>query len=66
MTKYKFRAKSLKTGDWVTGDLVYVHTVNEKVKVKPMIVEMRCHGGMMWVYDNSLIDESTIELIKTE
>lgn len=66
MPKYKFKAKSLKTGKWVEGDLIHAYTVNEKVKIKPMIVEVRIHGGMIWVHNKTLIDENTLELITEE
>lgn len=66
MKKYKFKAKSLKTGIEVVGDLIYAKTLREKVAVKPMIVEMYVRGGMLWAGDRTLIDENTIELIEYE
>ena len=66
MKKYKFKAKSIKTGREVTGDLIYAYTMNEKVAVKPMIVEMHIKGGMLWASDRTFIDESTLELIEYE
>lgn len=69
--KYKFKAKDLKTGEWVEGDLVYATVRHFKpcrvrCTVKPMIVNMSIHGGMMWAGKRHYIDESTIELIKEE
>ena len=62
--KYKFKAKEKKTGKWVKGDLAYVETLKERTKVKPMIVTHGGHGGMVWVYNRYVVDESTIELIE--
>ena len=66
--KYKFRAKDLKTGEWVEGDLVYARVANFKTgvsaKKKPMIVTMHIHGGMLWAGDRYFVDEDTIELIR--
>ena len=68
--KYRFKAKDIKTGEWVEGDLVYAKVANFKAgistKKKPMIVTMHIHGGMMWAGKRHFIDESTIELIKEE
>ena len=61
MIKYKFKALTLNTGHEVVGDLVYTQTVNEKVKVKPMIIEVRSHGGMVWIASHHIVDEYTIE-----
>ena len=67
MYKYKFKAKDIKTGEWVEGDLVYARVANFKtgisIKKKPMIVTMHIHGGILWVGKRYFIDESTIELI---
>lgn len=70
--KYKFKAKELKTGEWVEGDLVYVNQLvfrkgkGVEYREKPMIVKLNSHGGMMYATSRYYIDESTIELIKTE
>ena len=69
MYKYKFKAKDLKTGEWVEGDLAYVkQLIFRKGKCveyreKPMIVKMCCHGGMLYATTRHFIDEGTIELI---
>lgn len=68
MTKYKFRAKDIKTGDWVEGDLVHatqvIYTKGEKkYRIKPMIVTAGCHGGMVWIYNRYFVDEDSITLI---
>ena len=66
--EYKFRAKDIKTGEWVEGDLVYAKIANFKTgistKKKPMIVTMHIHGGILWAGKRHFIDENTIELIK--
>lgn len=67
--KYKFKAKDLKTGEWVQGDLAYVEQRNFKkctTKIRPMILTHGSHGGMVWVYSRHYVEESTIELIKEE
>ena len=68
--EYKFRAKDIKTGEWVEGDLVYAKVANFKTgistKKKPMIVTMHIHGGILWAGNRHFVDESTIELIKEE
>ena len=66
--EYKFKAKDLKTGEWVEGDLVYAKVANFRtgtsMKKKPMIVTMHIHGGILWAGKRHFIDENTIELIK--
>ena len=66
--EYKFKAKDLKTGEWVEGDLIYAQVANFKtgisIKKKPMIVTMHIHGGMLWAGERHFIDRNTIELIK--
>lgn len=66
--KYKFRAKDIKTGELVEGDLVYARQVyyGNPVVIKPMIVEFNIHGGIMWTRRRHFIDESTLELINKE
>lgn len=66
--KYKFRAKDIKTGELVEGDLVYARQVyyGKPVVIKPMIVEFNIHGGIMWTRRRHFIDESTLELINKE
>ena len=68
MAKYKFKAKNLKTGEWVEGDLIYARQVytHKHVIIKPMIVEFNIHGGIMWTRKRHFVDEGTIELIKEE
>lgn len=68
MAKYKFKAKDLKTGNYVEGDLVYAKQFyhGKPIIIRPMIVEFRIHGGIMWPKDKYFIDEDTIELIKEE
>lgn len=66
MRKYKFKALTLNTGQEVIGDLVYAQTVNERVKVKPMIIEVRSHGGIVWIASRCVVDEYTIEPVLVE
>lgn len=68
--KYQFRAKDLKTGEWVIGDLAYANVLSFrkgdgcKIRgVKPMIVEHNIHGGMLYITIRHFIDENTLELI---
>lgn len=69
--KYQFRAKDLKTGEWVTGDLAYAKSMcfNKKEgrwiigKIKPMIVEHKIHGGMLYITTRHFIDENTLVLV---
>ena len=70
--KYKFKAKDIKTGEWVEGDLVYTTQLilrkgkGAEYREKPMIVKLCCHGGMLYATTRHFIDEDTIELIKEE
>jgi hypothetical protein len=72
MTKYRFKAKDLKTGEWVEGDLAHVTQLVFKkgrgveYREKPIIVELYCHGGLIYATERHFIDENTIELIKEE
>lgn len=60
---YKFKARDIRTGDYVIGDLAYAETTYDKTKkIKPMIVEHRIHGGMLYITSRRFIDEKTIEL----
>ena len=60
---YKFKARNIKTGDYVTGDLAYAETTYDKTKkLKPMIVKHYIHGGMLYIGERYLVDEKTIEL----
>lgn len=68
--RYQFKAKDLKTGEWVTGDLAYANSWSFRKKdgckiktVKPMIVEHYINGGMLYITTRCFIDESTLELI---
>ena len=63
MSTYKFKAKDLKTGDEVQGNLIYAQRMFETTGVRPMIVNTYIHGGMLWIGDRHFVDESTIELI---
>ena len=63
MSTYKFKAKDLKTGDEVQGNLIYAQRMFETTGVRPMIVNTYVHGGMVWIGDRHFVDESTIELI---
>ena len=63
MSSYKFKAKELKTGNEVQGDLIYAQRAFETPGVKPMIVKTFIHGGMIWISSRHFVDESTIELI---
>lgn len=62
MITYKFKARDIKTNEWVTGDLAYAETMYETKKIKPMIVEHRVHGGMLYITKRYFVDEKTIEL----
>ena len=66
MTKYRFKAKDIKTGEYVEGDLVYAKRVCESPGVKPMIVKHYIHGGCAYIGERHFIDENTLELIKYE
>ena len=66
MKKFKFKAKDLKTGNQVEGDLVYAMRVHEKPGIKPMIVNHFIHGGMVYISERYFVDESTIQLIKEQ
>ena len=59
--KYQFKAKDLKTGEWIIGDLGYVQSL-KTLKTKPIIMTHYCHGGMIWVGKRYYVDENTIEL----
>lgn len=67
--KYQFKAKDLKTGEWVTGDLAYAESRSWKsdgrrvITIKPMIVAHNIHGGMLYITSRHFIDENTLELI---
>ena len=69
MYKYKFKAKDLKTGEWVEGDLAYAKQVifrkgkGVEYRETPMIVQLKCHGGRLYATTRYFVDESTIELI---
>jgi len=62
--RYKFRARDIKTGELVEGDLVYARRRFEKDGIKPMIVNHFIHGGIVWIGNGHFIDENTIELIE--
>jgi len=62
--RYKFRARDIKTGELVEGDLVYARRRLEKDGIKPMIVNHFIHGGIVWIGNGHFIDENTIELIE--
>lgn len=66
--RYKFRAKDLKSNNWVEGDLVYVTFDGNKrlPKVRPMIVHACGIGGMIWLGEKHLVDEDTIEIVREE
>lgn len=67
--RYKFRAKDIKTGRVIEGDLAYVHQYywrTRTTKVIPMIVSHGASGGMLYVLSRHRIDESTIELVGEE
>ncbi len=69
MTKYKFKARDLKTGEYVEGDLNYVEQMNYKKHtsiIKPMILTHRSNGGIIYVCSRYYVDENTIELITIE
>lgn len=61
----KFQARDIDTGEMVTGDLVYTifHKFGKAYEIKPMLVTMLGHGGLMWAKEKHVIDESTLELL---
>jgi hypothetical protein len=68
--KYQFKAKDLKTGEWVIGDLAYANVTSFRKKdgckirsVKPMIVEHNIHGGMLYITSRHFVDENTLVLV---
>jgi hypothetical protein len=71
MAKYIFKAKDIKTGEVVEGNLIYATQLIRKrrgveYRVKPMIVKMCCCGGMLYATTRHFVDGDTIELIKEE
>lgn len=64
--KFKFKAKDIKTGLWVEGDLAYAQSRFGSDKVKTIIVKHYVHGGVIWIGERHFVDESTIELIQHE
>lgn len=76
--KYRFKAKDIKTGELVEGDLAYVNqyvyakTKNsiyskfKYCKVVPYILTHNANGGMIYMINRHRVDESTIELIKED
>ena len=68
MEKYKFKAKDLKTGNYVEGDLVYAKQFyhGKPIIIRPMIVEFNIRGGIMWTRRRHFVDESTIELMEEQ
>lgn len=66
--RYKFKAKDLKTCEWVEGDLIYARQVyyGKPVVIRPMIAVFNIHGGIIWTKERHFIDENTIEIIKEE
>ena len=66
MERFKFKAKSIKTGEWVEGDLAYVYRrdrMGRTISVKPWIVSHHGNGGMIYIGIRHLVDPDTIELI---
>ena len=60
---YKFKARDIKTGEWVTGDLAYAETMYEKTKkIKPMIVKHYIHGGMLYIAQRFFVDEKNYRI----
>ena len=66
MSTYKFKAKELKTGNEVHGDLIYAQRAFESSGVKPMIVKTYIHGGIVWIGSRHFVDENTIELYENK
>lgn len=64
MRKFKFKAKDIKTGKWVEGDLAYAERRFEREGIRPMIVNHCIHGGIVWVGNRFFVDENTIQLIE--
>lgn len=62
--KYKFKAKDIKTGKIVTGDLAYVYQLRSSKEPKPYIVCHYANGGNIYLTARFMVDENTIELIK--
>jgi len=61
MRDIKFRAKALKTDDWVEGDLAIVNcSTRGKMSKKYYIVTHCATGGMMYISARTQIDYNTI------
>lgn len=64
----QFKAKDLKTGEEVIGNLVYVERIIHKkagiqYDIVPYILKMKAQGGMFWVTKRYQIDENTLTII---
>lgn len=70
--KYKFKAKDIKTGEYVIGNLAYVNQLifrkglGISFREKPMILSLNSQGGRIYATKRYFIDENTIELIKED
>ena len=67
MKQIVFKAKSIKTGEWVEGDLAYVYRRDKMgriVSVKPWIVSHHGNGGMIYIGIRHLVDPSTIKVFE--
>lgn len=69
MKQLVFKGKSLRTGEFVEGDLAYVYRRNRRgriISVKPWIVSHHGNGGMLYIGIRHLVDPSTIEVFYKE
>lgn len=65
MRDIKFRAKALKTDDWVEGDLAIVNCsirsrIHKRYCKKYYIVTHHAYGGMLYIGARTQIDPETI------
>lgn len=62
MKLIQFKAKDLKTNEWVYGDLAYVSMLNSDTK-KVYIVSHKAVGGMLYITKRHRIDTNTLEIL---
>lgn len=62
MELVQFKAKDLKTNEWVYGDLAFVSMLNSDTK-KVYIVSHKAVGGMLYITKRHRIDISTLEML---
>lgn len=58
----KFRARSLKTGEYVYGDLAHIKSRSKKlIPEKIYIVTHGAHGGMIYLLTRERVNPETVE-----